>query len=162
MIKLFAMDVDGTMTDGKIYMGNDGEVFKAFDIKDGYGIHEVLPAHGIKTAIITGRRSKIVENRAKELEINFVLQGIKNKGEAIKRLQVELGIKKNETAFIGDDIIDLGAMKECGINACPADATKAVKYYCDYVSPENGGRGAVRDFIDWLVENEKTDEQGER
>lgn len=152
-IKLFAMDVDGTMTDGKIYMGNDGEVFKAFDIHDGYGIHELLPKYGIKTAIITGRESRIVSSRAKELEIDYVLQNIKDKAKAITDLQKQLDIRQSETAYMGDDIIDLSAMKCCGVNGCPSNAVTEVRNYCDYVSDLAGGDGAVRDFIEWLLNN---------
>lgn len=158
-IKLFAMDVDGTMTDGKIYMGSDGELFKAFDIHDGYAVHEMLPARGIKTAIITGRESKIVENRAKELEIDFVMQDIKDKASAITELQSRLRIKKNETAYIGDDIIDLEAMRCCGLSGCPADAIAEVKNYCDFVSALPGGRGAVRDFAEWIVRMQEKDNE---
>lgn len=150
-IKAFVMDVDGTMTDGKIYMGTNGEVFKAFDIHDGYGIHEILPAYGIKTVIMTGRKSDIVTNRAKELEIDYVLQGIKDKGKAIKELKETLNLKKEQIAYIGDDVIDLAAMKECGITGCPADAVDEIKNICMYISKKDGGKGAVRDFIEWIV-----------
>ncbi len=150
-IKLFAMDVDGTMTDGKIYMGNDGEVFKAFDIHDGYGVHEMLPDHGIKTAIITGRESRIVSNRARELEVDYVLQGIKDKASAITELQERLGIGKEETAYMGDDIIDLAAMRCCDICGCPSNAVSTVKKACNFISQFPGGNGAVRDFIEWLL-----------
>ncbi|MBP3458855.1 MAG: HAD-IIIA family hydrolase [Lachnospiraceae bacterium] len=149
-IKVFVMDVDGTMTDGKIYMGENGEMFKAFNIKDGYGIHEILPEHGVTTVILTGRTSKIVMNRARELEIGHVLQNVKDKGSAIRQLAAELGYDTAEFAYIGDDMIDIGGMKLCGINGCPADAVREVKEVCDFVSSKNGGDGAVRDFIEWL------------
>ena len=147
------MDVDGTMTDGKIYMGAEGEILKAFNIHDGYGIHELLPKYGIKTAIITGRESKIVLNRAKELEIDYVLQNIKDKARAITDLQKQLDIKQSETVYMGDDIIDLSAMRCCGLNGCPSDAVSEVKNYCDYVSSFAGGNGAVRDFIEWMLKH---------
>lgn len=150
-IKAFVMDVDGTMTDGKIYMGENGEVFKAFDIKDGYGIHEILPEHGVVTVILTGRTSKIVMNRARELEIDHVLQGIKDKGNAIRELAAELGCNTDEFAYIGDDVIDISAMRLCGVNGCPADAVREVKEVCDFISDVKGGAGAVRDFIEWLL-----------
>ncbi len=152
-IKVFVMDVDGTMTDGKIYMGKHGEEFKAFNIKDGYGIHEILPGFSIKTAILTGRKSDIVDNRAKELEIDYVLQNVKDKKAAILDLAVELGCELSQVAYIGDDIIDIGAMQLCGLKGCPADATFEVKSICDFISEKNGGDGAVRDFIEWLVNN---------
>lgn len=150
-IKIFIMDVDGTMTDGKIYMGAAGELIKAFDIKDGYGIHEILPAHGVTTVIMTGRMSQIVVNRARELEINYVLQNIKDKKEAIYDLSKKLGVSTAEMAYIGDDLIDKPAIKLCGISACPADAVNEVKSIVTYVCTKNGGDGAVREFIEWLL-----------
>lgn len=153
-IKVFVMDVDGTMTDGKIYMGEYGEVFKAFDIKDGYGIHEILPAHGIITAIMTGRMSKIVTNRAKELGIDHVVQNLKNKERAIRQLAESLGCSTSEIAYIGDDMIDIGAMKLCGVRGCPADAVMEVKEICDFISTKKGGEGAIRDFIEWMIKDE--------
>lgn len=150
-IKLVVMDVDGTLTDGKIYMGAEGELFKAFDIKDGYGVHELLPAYGIKSAILTGRKSDIVLNRAKELEIDYILQNIKEKGDAIRDLAIEAGCLLEEIAYIGDDIIDIAAMKLCGLKACPCDAVNEVQSICDFISDKKGGEGAVRDFIEWLI-----------
>lgn len=153
-IKVFIMDVDGTLTDGKIYMGVNGEVFKAFDIKDGYGVHEILPSHGVKTVILTGRKSEIVNNRAKELEISYTLQNVKDKETAVRQLAQELQCDLSDMAYIGDDIIDEPAMKLCGVKGCPLDAVKEVKRVCDFVSEKKAGEGAVRDFIEWL-EREK-------
>lgn len=153
-VRLLVMDVDGTMTDGKIYMGSNGEMFKAFDIKDGYGIHEILPAHGIEAAIMTGRTSAIVQNRAKELEIKYVLQNIKNKEEGILKLADKVQCNTGEIAYIGDDIIDIKAMSLCGLKGCPLDAVDEVKEICDYISSKKGGEGAVRDFIEWIVRND--------
>lgn len=151
-VKVFVMDVDGTMTDGKIYMGVNGEVFKAFDIKDGYGIHEILPKHGVITVILTGRTSDIVVNRGKELEINYILQNVKDKGSAVSELSKTLGYSTDEFAYIGDDIIDLCAMEMCGVKGCPVDAAQEVQAVSDYVSCKEGGKGAVRDFIEWLLD----------
>lgn len=150
-IKIFIMDVDGTLTDGKIYMGENGEFFKAFDIKDGYGIHEILPVHGVTTVIMTGRNSEIVLRRCEELEVDYVLQNIKDKESAVRQLAIKLGCSLSETAYIGDDIIDLEAMKLCGIKGCPINAINQVKEICDFVSDKKGGEGAVRDFIEWLL-----------
>ncbi len=150
-IKVFIMDVDGTMTDGKIYMGQNGEMFKAFDIKDGYGIHEMLPEYGVKTVIMTGRKSDIVLNRAKELEIDYILQGVKDKEAAIKQLSEELQCDTRNMAYIGDDMIDVPAMKLCGVRACPRNAVSEVRKLCEHISSVKGGNGAVRDFIEWLI-----------
>lgn len=153
-IKLLVMDVDGTMTDGKIHMGISGEVFKTFDIKDGYAIHEILPKYGIRSAIITGRKSNIVLNRASELEIDYVFQGIKDKTAQIREIASELDISVSQIAYIGDDMIDLEAMKLCGVSGCPADAVDEVRSISSFVSAKRGGDGAVREFIEWLVNND--------
>lgn len=150
-IKLFVMDVDGTMTDGKIYMGDNGEMLKAFNIKDGYGIHEILPRYHVKTVIMTGRESKIVINRARELEINYILQNVKDKAGAMRDLAVKFDCSLKEIAYMGDDIIDLEPMQMCGISGCPADAVEEIRNVSDFISEKKGGDGAVRDFIEWLV-----------
>ncbi len=152
-IKVFIMDVDGTMTDGKIYMGTSGEIFKAFNVKDGYGIHEILPENGVTTVILTGRTSEIVFNRAKELEIGIVLQNVKDKSKAMLELTEKLQCEREEMAYIGDDVMDIGAMKECGIAGCPNDAVKEVKEICKYICKKEGGAGAVREFIEWLKQS---------
>ena len=146
------MDVDGTLTDGKIYLGNDGEVMKAFSIKDGCGIHDILIPSGITPVIITGRKSKILENRCKELGISNLHQGIRNKIEKLLTITTDL----STVAYIGDDINDLSCMepiKEAGgLVGCPADAVQKVVDLADFVSKRNGGNGAVREFIEWIVE----------
>lgn len=150
-IRYLAMDVDGTLTDGKINMSASGEVFKSFNIKDGYAIHEILPKVNITPVIITGRTSDIVKNRAKELGIDKVFQGVLDKTEALKSVTADL----SQVAFIGDDLNDLDCMKAVkaagGIVGCPADAAKEAKDIADFVSNKDGGNGAVREFIDWLI-----------
>ena len=145
------MDVDGTLTDGKIYMGNDGEVMKAFNIKDGCGIHDILIPAGITPVIITGRSSKILENRCKELGITNLHQGIRNKIEKLLTITTDL----STVAYIGDDINDLSCIKPIkeasGFVGCPADAVQKVKDLSDFISTRNGGDGAVREFIEWLL-----------
>ena len=106
-IRLLVMDVDGTLTDGKIYMGNHGEVFKAFNIKDGYGINELLPLHSIVPVIITGRKSAITERRAEELHVTEVFQGRHDKLEALQEVMKKYGCNKENTAYIGDDTLDI-------------------------------------------------------
>lgn len=151
MIKYLIMDVDGTLTDGKIYMGNNGEVMKAFSIKDGCGIHDILIPAGIIPIIITGRKSDIVELRCKEIGISQIYQCVSNKLEMLKEITYAL----NEIAYIGDDINDLQAMDlikaKGGIVGCPMNAVDAVKSIANFVSAKNGGDGAVREFIEWLV-----------
>lgn len=154
MIKLFIMDVDGTLTDGKIYVGNKGELMKAFNVKDGYAIHELLPKHEITPVILTGRKSKIVEKRAEELDIKEVFQDVKAKDEIIIQLAKKYGCQKNQIVYIGDDENDLIAMKMCGIVGCPSNACDSVKKIANFISVREGGNGAVREFVEWLIKNE--------
>lgn len=151
MIKYLVMDVDGTLTDGKIYMGAHGEMMKAFNIKDGCGIHDIAIPGGIIPVIITGRTSEIVKKRCGELGIQQVYQEIKNKIEQLNSIADDL----SQVAYIGDDINDLSCMipvKEAGgVVGCPADAVERVKEISDFVALHNGGDGAVRDFIEWII-----------
>lgn len=154
-IKYFVMDVDGTLTDGKIYMGNEGEVCKAFNIKDGCGIHDILIPSGIVPVIITGRSSLIVERRCSELGIRDLYQGVSNKQVVLHKLLRGSGYEYKDVAYIGDDINDLPCMKTIkefgGIIGCPADAVNEVVEIADFVSKKNGGDGAVREFIEWIL-----------
>lgn len=150
-IKLFVMDVDGTLTDGKINMGPDGELFKSFNIKDGYAINEMLPAHGIIPAIITGRTSQIVANRAAELHITELHQGKHDKLDTLKALMSKYHCAKENVAYIGDDILDIVCMKECGLVGCPADSCDQVKSLAHYVCLSKGGEGAVREFVEHVI-----------
>ncbi len=149
-IKLLIMDVDGTLTDGKVYMGAAGEAMKCFDIKDGYGIANLLPKYGITPAIITGRKSEILLRRCEELKITHVYQGISEKTEKMNELMELLCVSPEQTAYIGDDLNDLDCMKMAGVTGCPSDAVKGIKEYVDFVSTLPGGSGAVREFIEWL------------
>lgn len=155
MIKYLIMDVDGTLTDGKIYMANDGELFKAFDIKDGCGIKDVLPIYDIEPIIITARNSEIMLKRCQELGITRVYQGVRDK---LKKLQ-DIVDDLSQCAYIGDDILDLKCIipivESGGIAACPSNAVDKVKESVCYICKHKGGEGAVRDFIDWLVYKEE-------
>ena len=153
-IKYFVMDVDGTLTDGKIYMGENGEVCKAFNIKDGYGICHLLPAIGAKPIIITGRKSNILENRCRELGITELHQGIEQK----KHLLAEISQgRADEIAYIGDDLNDYECMKWVkaagGSVGCPFDAAEQVVEIADFVAKVRGGNGAVRAYIEWILSN---------
>jgi len=154
-LKYLFMDIDGTLTDGKIYMGSNGEAMKAFNIKDGYGIHDIAIPNDIIPVIITGRTSDIVVNRCKELGINHIYQGVYDKVAKMKEIIAETVDELDYAcAYIGDDIPDVAAMNFCkesgGVIGCPADAVDYVKNIADFVSIYNGGNGAVRDFIEWL------------
>lgn len=153
MIKYLVMDVDGTLTDGKIYIGNEGEIFKAFSVKDGYVINYILKPEEIEPIIITARTSQIVQKRCDELGIKHVFQGEHNK---IAKLQSFIGSDRlMECAYFGDDVLDLSCMipiKEVGgVVGCPADAVSEVKAIADYVCENKAGDGALREFVEWLV-----------
>lgn len=152
MIKAVVFDVDGTLTDGKIHISESGELFKSFDVKDGYGIRNILPTYGIIPVIITGRTSKIVEFRAKELGIEYLYQGIKDKAGCVRDIAEKMDIPLNHIACIGDDLNDIPMMELCGLRGCPSDAVADVKEICDYVCKSAGGHGAVREFIEWLID----------
>ncbi len=154
-VKYLVLDVDGTLTDGCVYMGNDGEVFKAFNAKDGYGIaHQAIPA-GIIPVIITGRTSSIVLNRCKELGITEVYQGISDKLAKLNEILKAADSKLSDCAYMGDDLNDLKVMEAIkaagGYVGCPQDAALNVINISDFVSTKDGGRGCVRDFIEWLT-----------
>lgn len=146
------MDVDGTLTDGKIYMSAYGELMKAFNIKDGYAIAR-LRDYGIEPVIITGRSSEIVSQRCTELKISELYQGIENKSFKLREICQKRHIKLSEVAYIGDDLNDMSCMNICGLSACPADAVMPVRDSVDFVCETRGGEGAVREFIDHLISN---------
>ncbi|WP_128896357.1 KdsC family phosphatase [Longirhabdus pacifica] len=149
-IKILVMDVDGTMTDGKIYIGSEGELLKAFNVKDGMGISK-LHAQNIIPAIITGRKSEIVKRRADELKIVDLFQGEDNKLEKLKELTERYDCDFTEVAYIGDDENDLACMRVCGFTGCPADAVESVKREVNFICSKNGGEGSVREFIDIIL-----------
>lgn len=153
-IRYLVMDVDGTLTDGKIYMGNDGEIFKAFNIKDGQAM-AILRRYGIEPVIITGRQSKIVENRCSELKINYLYQGVKDKKEKLLELAKELNVDLENIAYIGDDENDLDCIdlvnENGGLSGCPFDAISQARDKASFVCNKNSGDGAVREFVEWIV-----------
>ncbi len=162
-IKFLVMDVDGTLTDGKVYMGNNGEVFKAFDIKDGCGIKNILLPNDIIPIIITARKSNILLNRCKELDITHIYQGISDKFACLENIINMFNKDGNQyslknVAYIGDDIIDLPCMLPIksagGLIGCPKDAVKQVSEISDFISSKDGGNGAVREFIEWIIEQQ--------
>ena len=150
--KLFVMDVDGTMTDGKIYMSVEGEVYKTFNVKDGYGIKELLPGIEMKAVVITGRKSEIVQKRADELNITVLYQGIKDKVKCLEEITEAEGVSWDEIVYVGDDLNDIECMRKAGLACCPQDACNQVKNVAGYVSDYRGGDGAVRQIIDRLVD----------
>lgn len=150
-IKMLIMDVDGTLTDGKVYVMDNMECIKAFDIKDGYGIKNILPRYNIIPVIITGKKSKILEKRADELSITELYQGIDLKLHTYMMLKEKYSLNDEEIAFIGDDLNDLECMEHCGITGCPSDAVAGIKIISNYVCEKSGGNGAVREFIEYIT-----------
>lgn len=160
-IKLLVLDVDGTLTDGKIYMSANGELMKVFNIKDGYALAR-LEKHGIEPVIITGRKSEIVKRRCEELGIKELHQGINEKAICLKEICDKRYISTQQCAYIGDDLNDIDCMMLCGHKAAPADAMKEVREKVDYVCEACGGDGAVREYCDYLIEKQlKNNKNGE-
>ncbi len=153
-IRLLVMDVDGTLTDGKIYMSSTGELMKAFNIKDGFAIAR-LKEYQVEPVIITGRSSEIVRLRCEELKVRELYQGVENKSFKLRELCQKYSIELDNVAFIGDDLNDLPCIKICGFSACPADAAKEVRSQVDFICESRGGEGAVREFIDYIVSTKK-------
>ena len=152
-IKLLVLDVDGTLTDGKIYMSANGELMKAFNIKDGYALAH-LNKYGIEPVIITGRTSEIVKRRCEELGIKEFHQGINEKAVCLIKICDKRYISTQQCAYIGDDLNDIDCMMLCGHKAAPADAMKEVREKVDYVCEARGGDGAVREYCDYLIEKQ--------
>jgi 3-deoxy-D-manno-octulosonate 8-phosphate phosphatase (KDO 8-P phosphatase) len=149
-LRLAIFDVDGVMTDGTLYIGAQGEAFKAFNILDGHGV-KMLQLAGIAAAIISGRSSEAVAWRARELAIEHVAQGCSDKVAAFEALAKNLGVADRECAFVGDDLPDLPVMRRCGLAIAVANAAEAVKREAHYVTRAHGGRGAVREFCEMVL-----------
>ena len=149
-VKLLVLDVDGVLSDGQLYYGNDGNEFKAFSTQDGLGI-KLLQKSGVQVAIITGRQSSIVGNRAKELGINELVQGREDKLIALKELAKSLGLETDELAYMGDDLPDLSAIRYAGMGMTVANAHHVVAQHADWQSQMQGGRGAVREACEFIL-----------
>lgn len=154
-IKLLVCDVDGVFSDGRIYLGNDGEELKAFHTKDGFGI-KALGNSGVEVAIITGRRSAIVANRMTALNVKHIVQGQENKLPALQHLAEQLKLSPDEIAYIGDDIPDLACIMYVGLGVSVSDAHPAVSTKADYTTFTQGGFGAVREVCDLLMQSQGT------
>ena len=146
------MDVDGTLTDGKVYMGVSGEMMKAFDIKDGYMIAR-LSTYNILPIIITGRKSEILINRCKELNIYELYQGVHEKLNCLNQILQSYKLNLTEVAYIGDDLNDKECIEACGLTGCPSDAVLEIRQSVDYICNNKGGNGAVREFIEYIINN---------
>ena len=151
-VRLLALDVDGTMTDGTLYIGPDAEAMKGFSVRDGFGL-ALLREAGLRIAIVTARKSSIVATRAAELRFDALMQGAADKGEALRALAAEFGITLDEIAYMGDDWPDLPALAIAGLAAAPADAAEPVLTAAHWVASRPAGHGAVREFAEWLLES---------
>jgi 3-deoxy-D-manno-octulosonate 8-phosphate phosphatase (KDO 8-P phosphatase) len=150
-IRLFFLDVDGVMTDGRIHLNEKGlEETKSFHVKDGLGL-KMLISCGVEVVVITGRRSRVVETRARDLGVHEIYQGVVDKGALCKQLINEKGFKRQEVCCIGDDLPDLGMFAEAGLCIAVADAVQEVREASDFVTMSQGGAGAVRETCELLL-----------
>ncbi|MDR0579805.1 MAG: HAD hydrolase family protein [Campylobacteraceae bacterium] len=158
MIELLVFDVDGCLSDGKLFYSNNGDECKSFDTRDGFGI-VCWHALGKKSAIITGKTSQIVDRRAKDLGIKYVFQGVKDKLAVLKELLKELGLELENVAAIGDDMNDYRQLKHVGWSFAPADALPFIHLHVKTVLKSDGGKGAVREMIEVVVDHENLREE---
>lgn len=149
-VRLLVLDADGVLTDGTVYVGQHGETVKPFHIHDGQGIAMAL-ACGIEVSVVTGRRSGALARGARELGIHHVAQGVRNKRSALSSLCEKLGLAASECAYVGDDIIDLGAVRSVGLGIAVADAHPRLTATCHWQTQRPGGRGAVREVCELLL-----------
>ncbi|MFN2549734.1 MAG: KdsC family phosphatase [Myxococcales bacterium] len=150
-IRLVVLDVDGTMTDGRLYYGAEGEAMKAFDVRDGHGLRLLQIYAGAKLAVLTGRRADLVMQRCRELSIELVVGHSRAKGAAIEQIAIDAGVPLAEAAFMGDDVNDLPALRKVAFSCAPADAAPEVLREVDWVSRRQAGRGAVRELCEILL-----------
>ncbi|MBE9610539.1 KdsC family phosphatase [Chitinilyticum piscinae] len=150
-VKLMIFDVDGVMTDGSLFYTDAGEEIKAFNSLDGHGL-KMLHSSGVKLAIITGRTSKLVANRARHLGIDFLHQGAHDKLVVFERLLLEAGVSAAECGYMGDDVVDLPVMRRVGFAVAVPEAPELVQQSAHYVTGRGGGRGAVRELCEYILQ----------
>lgn len=150
-IELVIFDIDGVLTDGSLFIGDDGQQYKAFNSKDGHGIR-MLQDSGVQTAILTGRQSQVVLHRAKDLGIKHVLQGYRDKRPAFQEILRLTGLEASQVAYVGDDVIDLPVMVQVGLPIAVADAEDFVKTHAQMITKRPGGRGAAREVCEFLMQ----------
>ena len=143
---MILLDVDGVLTDGKIYLGNNDEEYRSFFVRDGLAIR-MGQAAGLAFGILSGRNSTLVERRARELDIEHVHQGVLDKGGQLDRIATETSLKADQICFVGDDLIDVPALRRAGLAACPADGCEETRQFAHYICNNKGGHGAVREVV---------------
>jgi len=149
-VKLLILDVDGVLTDGRIIMDDNGREIKHFDVRDGHGI-KLLQRHGIDVVFLTGRRSAVVEHRARDLGVEEVHQQIWDKVAAFEGILEWRALTADQVAFMGDDVVDIPLQRRVGFSAAPASAEDVVRRSVDFVSGRPGGRGAVREVCELIL-----------
>ncbi|HYA37124.1 MAG TPA: HAD-IIIA family hydrolase [Candidatus Methylomirabilis sp.] len=149
-VKLLLFDVDGVLTDARLVIGDDGQEYKAFNSRDGHGI-KMLQRNGVATGIITGRTSEVVKHRVRDLDIKYVHQGCKEKLPVFRKLIGELGLQPDQTAYVGDDVVDLPIMLEVGLAIAVQNAHPLAKQYAHWVTPSIGGYGAAREACEMIL-----------
>lgn len=152
-IKLVIFDVDGVLTDGSLFLGDDGQEYKAFHSKDGHGM-VMLQQSGVMIGIITGRTSEVVRKRMESLGIKHVFQGQKDKLPAYEQLKKELSLSDEQVAYVGDDVVDLPVMIKVGLSIAVQDAHALTKEHAHWITPANGGRGAAREVCEMLMHSQ--------
>lgn len=158
LIRLMAFDVDGVMTDGGLYFSDSGEEFKRFNSQDGHGL-KMLRASGVEIALITGRTSRCVTDRARNLGIEHIYQGVENKLEAMVDLLNKLKLPRDAAAYMGDDVVDLTVMRHVGMAVTVPDAPLQVRERSHYITQRNGGYGAVREACEMIMTAQGTLDQ---
>jgi len=151
-VRLLLLDVDGVMTDGRLFYSHDGKESKMFNTQDGFGLR-LIRESGIETGVITARRSEVVARRAEELQMRYIYQGAKSKLEAYNDIMEQSGLKPFEIGYMGDDWLDLVLIRRVGFSAAPANAVNEVKEIVHYVTDRTGGLGAVREVCNLLLES---------
>ena len=150
-IKLVIFDIDGVMTDGSLFFDNQGEEYKAFNSLDGHGLR-MLQECGVRAAVITGRQSKLVQHRMHDLGINLLYQGYRDKTPAFEMLMKEVNLQKYEITYVGDDVVDLPIMSQLDFAIAVQNAHPFVKQHAHWITERSGGRGAVRDVCEFILE----------
>ncbi|MGM0593132.1 MAG: 3-deoxy-manno-octulosonate-8-phosphatase KdsC [Pseudomonadota bacterium] len=157
-IELVIFDVDGVLTDGSLFLGDDGQEYKAFNSRDGHGM-KMLQASGVAIGIITGRTSKVVEHRMESLGIKHVYQGQADKLPAFEGLLQKLSLSPEQVAYVGDDVVDLPILIRAGLAIAVQDAHTLVKQHSHWTTPSPGGRAAARDVCEMIMQARGTLEQ---
>ncbi len=152
-IRLLALDVDGVLTDGRLYFTDDGKELKSFNTLDGHGI-KMLQSAGVQVAIITGRKTNLVAKRASDLGIEHLFQGREDKVVALQELCVKTDLELEQTAYMGDDLPDLAAVRAAGLGMSVCNAHYFVRAHADWVSELPGGMGAVREACDFILRSQ--------